>query len=144
MEIYDVFISYRRSDGEMLANQIHDYLKERGLRVFLDKQSMKDGHYFTDQIERNLRGAPNYILVATKDVFDFREGEDWVRNEIEIALEAYEANREERTVTVLTQLEDGKDIVPEKMDLPETVRNITDVQRIVCGQEDWMEKSCGL
>lgn len=127
MKLYDVFISYRRSDGLTIAEALYKYLTSKGLRVFLDRHKMIDGHYFTTQIETNLRIAPNYILVATNDVFKFRKKEDWVRKEIEGAIEEYEANPIERTLTVLVPESVN---FPEKEILPESTRNIADAQRI--------------
>lgn len=127
MKIYDVFISYRRSDGLTIAEALYKYLTSKGLRVFLDRHKMIDGHYFTTQIETNLRIAPNYILVATDDVFKFRKKEDWVRKEIEGAIEEYEDNPIERTLTVLVPESVN---FPEKEILPESTRNIANAQRI--------------
>ena len=103
MKIYDVFISYRRSDGQTKAEALYRYLTEKGLRVFLDKHEMVDGHYFTAQIEKQLRTLPNYVLVATDDVFRFRQGEDWVRTEMQIALQMYEQMPADRSIVVLTE-----------------------------------------
>ena len=127
MHIYDVFISYRRSDGAALAKQIYDYLVGNGLRVFWDEKSIIDGHYFTDQIEQNLRKAPNYILVVSNNVFAFQD-DDWVQREIDIALEAYERLKEERTVTVLVA-EDVR--IPQRSELPDNICKIMDVQMIL-------------
>lgn len=127
MKVYDVFISYRRSDGLITAEALYKYLTGKGLRVFLDKHEMIDGHYFTTQIETNLKIAPNYILIATDDVFEFREKEDWVRKEIEVAIEVYESNPIERTLTVLVP---ESVTFPEKETLPQSVCNIADAQRI--------------
>ena len=127
LNIYDVFISYRRSDGFIIAEALYKYLTSKGLRVFFDKHEMIDGHYFTTQIATNLKIAPNYILVATDDVFKFRKNEDWVRKEIEVAIEEYESNPIERTITVLVP---ESVAFPEKVNLPNSVRNIADAQRI--------------
>lgn len=127
MKIYDVFISYRRRDGLTIAEALYKYLTSKGLRVFFDKHEMIDGHYFTTQIETNLKIAPNYILVATDDVFKFRKKEDWVCKEIEVAIEEYEANPIERTLTVLVP---ESVTFPEKEALPQSVCNIADAQRI--------------
>ena len=126
--LYDVFISYRRSDGLTIAEALYKYLTSKGLRVFFDKHEMIDGHYFTTQIESNLKIAPNYILIATDDVFKFREGEDWVRKEIEVAINEYESNPTERTINVICM---ATATFPEKEALPESVRNIADPQRIL-------------
>ena len=128
MNIYDAFISYRRSDGLEIAENLYRYLTARGLRVFFDKQEMIDSGYFTTQIENSLLAAPNYILIATNDVFRFRDGEDWVRREIEIAIERYEELPLHCNPVVLTL---PNVCFPEKKDLPESVKNIVDVQRIM-------------
>ena len=43
MKIYDVFLSYRRSDGFNLAYEIYKYLTVKGLRVFWTKKKWKMG-----------------------------------------------------------------------------------------------------
>ena len=101
MILYDVFLSYRREDGEALADALYNYLTAKGLRVFFDRKKMVDGHYFDTQIRTALNQAPNYVLLATPKVFPFREGEDWVQEEINLALELYDREQENRTFTVL-------------------------------------------
>jgi len=128
MKIYDVFISYRRSDGLTKAEALYRYLTEKGLRVFFDKCEMLDGHYFTTQIEKQLRAVPNYVLVATDDVFRFRQGEDWVRTEMQIALQMYEQAPADRSIVVLTEEQVQ---FPLKEALPAEVCKIADVQRVV-------------
>lgn len=128
VSIYDVFISYRRSDGQKIAEELYTYLTSNGVRVFLDRATMIDGHYFTTQIESHLKLAPNYVLIATDDVFQFREDEDWVKREMEIAIEEYEKSPIEKTITVLTP-DSAK--IPLKNNLPKSVCNIADAQRIV-------------
>ena len=50
MNIYDVFISYRRSDGLIIAEDLYKYLTSKGLRVFFDNHEMIDGRYFLSLI----------------------------------------------------------------------------------------------
>lgn len=127
MEIYDVFISYRRSDGYEIAENLYNFLTNKGLRVFWDKQKMIDGHYFDTQIKTNLCTTPNVVLIATKEVFPFQPDEDWVRAEIGIAVKEYDKATEERTITVI-QTNDC--VFPEEEDLPEEIKNITKPERI--------------
>ena len=101
MILYDIFLSYRREDGEEIAKAVYDYLTAKGLRVFFDQEKMVDGHYFDTQIRTVLEQAPNYVLLATPKVFPFRKGEDWVREEITRALDLYDHNQEDRSFTVL-------------------------------------------
>lgn len=125
MKVYDVFISYRRSDGTELAVQIYEYLTAKGLRVFLDREKMEDGHYFDTQIVKHLEQCPNYILIATPDVFQFRAKEDWVLEEIDLAVDTYEKDPDNHSINV---------IVPSGFDmpntLPERISNISKPNRI--------------
>ena len=80
----DVFISYRRDGGESWAPLIKDELRKRGVFAYLDKQHMKNGK-FDEALKANIRNAPNFLLILSKDVFQKREGTDWVREEIKYA-----------------------------------------------------------
>ncbi len=132
MKIFDVFISYRRSDGQTKAKALNQYLTEKGLRVFFDEDGIEDGDFFTTQIEEQLRVVPNYVLVATDDVFRFRQGEDWVREEMRIALEMYEKAPQDRNIVVLTEQQVQ---FPLKEALPAQVCKIADVQRVVAAED---------
>ena len=96
---FDVFISYRRSDGTNLAQKLYDYLTAKGLRVFLDKEKMIGGKYFDEQIRRRVIDTPNYIFVGTPDAFAFRTGEtDFVAEEIRLAISELNKAPDERVV----------------------------------------------
>ena len=139
MEIYDVFISYRREEGEnggtAIAQDLYRYLTEKkGLRVFFDVEKMKDGHYFWPQIEYGIKTAPNYVLIGTTEAFRFRdvdeanEEKDYVKEEITLALSEYEKAEGDRTVTVLVA---PGAIIPEVIALQKEQRRITKIQRII-------------
>lgn len=126
----DVFISYRRELGEAYARKLYEYLsdKSRGLRVWFDKVDMEDGKSFPVQLEAAVRNTPNYVLIATQNVFTHgKEERDWVWKEIETALDEYKNNPFERTLTVLVP--QGAEI-PAWETLPKEIRDIADVQRI--------------
>lgn len=126
----DVFISYRRELGEVYARKLYEYLsnKSRGLRVWFDKVDMEDGKPFPVQLETAVRNTPNYVLIATQNVFSHgKEERDWVWKEIETALDEYKKNPFERTLTVLVP--HGVEI-PTWESLPKEIRDIADVQRI--------------
>ena len=97
-EQFDVFISYRRSDGAELAKVVRNYLTSRGLRVFLDTRELIDGQYFDTQLRERLIETPNYVLIATPEAFQFRKGEDWVREEIKLAVSEFKKNPQNRSV----------------------------------------------
>ena len=87
---FDVFISYRRSDGTELARQVKQYLDSRRIRAYLDTEDMIDGEYFDTQLRKRVVEAAAYVLIATPDVFQFRPEngaeKDWVLEEMRIAL----------------------------------------------------------
>ena len=131
MELYDVFISYRRSDGRKTAEALYKYLTTKGLRVFWDIEKMEYGEAFPMQLEQAIVRAPTYVLVVTEDVFRFRQEteteKDYVRHEIRTALKAAEGRKEERPLCILDPV-DG--YFPNKDQLPGDVRDIADVHRI--------------
>lgn len=91
-ESYDVFISYRRSNGFYMAKSIATWLKERKLKVFLDLDEATIGH-FDERIEMALRNSKNVVLIMTEGCFDgcvvngCANEDDWIANEIKIASE---------------------------------------------------------
>ena len=110
MEIFDVFISYRRSDGTELAKKINEYLTEKGLVVFFDTEKIESGDSFPQRINNALQQAPNYLLVATPKVFQFKDGEDWVRHEMAAACENFAHNHDSNRMFTI--------VVPSGITLP--------------------------
>ena len=82
----DVFISYRRENGEPWAQLIKDKLYEKGVQAYLDKSHMKNGD-FEKTIKTNIENAPNFLLILSKDIFKLKpKGKtDWVKEEIKHA-----------------------------------------------------------
>ncbi|MBO4837752.1 MAG: TIR domain-containing protein [Lachnospiraceae bacterium] len=102
-KVYDVFISYRRSDGEEYATKLLSFLRTYGLRVFFDKQEMECGRAFPTQLSEALISAPHYILIGSPDAFTNRTAlsayeMDYVREEMRLACEK---DTDERTIHVL-------------------------------------------
>ena len=126
MEIYDVFISYRRSDGAELARDIANRLRKAGLHVFFDTDEIKSGESFPKRIEDALKQAPNYLLVATPDVFRFREGEDWVREEMITACENFD--RDNGINRMFTVVVPDKGIIRSE-EWPEKTRSLAGIDR---------------
>lgn len=124
-EVFDVFISYRRKGGQELARALYSYLDGKGLRVFLDEVKLQTGDYFDTQLREKLISAPHYVLIGTNDAFNYREGEDWVREEALLAVEEHEKAPSERTLTVLVPYDA---VLPDK--LPGKLDRILKAQRI--------------
>ena len=83
---YDIFISYRRSDGKLLARLLKESLEKRGYRVFLDMDELLDS-VFDEHIIQAIQSAPIFLLLMTKQCFTrCHNPNDWVRMEIECAV----------------------------------------------------------
>lgn len=84
---YDVFISYRREGGLDHARTICREFQQRGFRCFFDYNELKTGK-FTDGIRRAVEGCAYFVLILTDGSLDRcnKDVEDWVRQEIELAI----------------------------------------------------------
>lgn len=82
---YDIFISYRRSNGEDKARILNQFLSAIGYRVFFDHESGMTGEFETE-ILAAVEIAPVFLMLLTPNCLDrcVEEG-DWVRREIERA-----------------------------------------------------------
>lgn len=81
----DIFISYRRQNGEAWAAHIKELLEKRGARCYLDKHKKRTKD-FKESLLKNIEQANNFLLILSENVFMVRSEEiDWVRDEIEYA-----------------------------------------------------------
>lgn len=86
MDRYDIFISYRRNTGAQYARILQLMLQQRGYKVFLDYDELKDG-VFGKYIQNAIKEAPVFMLVLSENSMDRCLNEDdWVRQEILLAL----------------------------------------------------------
>lgn len=92
---YDVFISYRRNGGDSFAMILKNELRDRGLRVFHDIESLRSGD-FNKQLYKEIEESRKVVLVLPPNALDrcINDSKDWVRLEIEHAINC------------------GKDIIP--------------------------------
>lgn len=79
----DIFISYRRSDGNTLAHEISRELTARGYDVYIDEHNLRSGDYrlrLKDAVEK----CTDFIAVCTKDYLSERilDDKDLVKQEI--------------------------------------------------------------
>ena len=82
---YDVFISYRRDGGDVTAKHLRDALTEKGYKVFLDVESLRNGP-FNEALYRVIENAKDFVLILPPNGLDRCVNEkDWVRLEIEHA-----------------------------------------------------------
>jgi Flp pilus assembly protein TadD len=82
-----VFVSYRRASSALWALAISQHLTHRGYDVFFDYQTLASGD-FEGVIIENIRARAHFLVLLTPSALE-RVGEpgDWLRREIEAALE---------------------------------------------------------
>ena len=83
-----IFISYRRSGGDVSAKLVCEALKNRGYTVFYDFDSLHGG-YFDTRIIDAIEGCDDFVLVLPKNGLDrCQNADDWVRLEVVTALKS--------------------------------------------------------
>lgn len=86
MKKYDIFISYRRKDGEFTAMSFHNELVRRGYAVFWDLESMRSGP-FNKQLYTVIEQCNDFLLILPPNALDrCADPADWVRREVEHAI----------------------------------------------------------
>ena len=81
-----IFISYRRTGGDVTAKLICEALKNRGYTVFYDFDALKGG-FFDTRILDAIEGCNDVVLVLPPNALDRCVNEDdWVRQEIRHAM----------------------------------------------------------
>lgn len=85
VSIKDVFISYRREGGQIMAHHLCHWLTNDGYAVFLDAQ-LGSGRY-DKVLYKRIEECTDFLLVVSPNGFDrCNDPKDWVRLEIEHAL----------------------------------------------------------
>ena len=85
--VYDIFISYRRSDGRDIARIICGEFEKRGYSVFFDYDALQDGDY-GKKIKAAIESAPILVAILSNDYMSHCDNPaDWVRRELETAIE---------------------------------------------------------
>ncbi len=84
---YDVFISYRRDGGAQYARILQLMLIQRGYKVFLDYDELRDGT-FSDRIIAAIKAAPVFMpVLSAGSMARCVNEEDWVGKEILLAVQ---------------------------------------------------------
>lgn len=88
---YDVFISYRRSNGSQLASLLKVHLQvKHGLSVFIDVDELASGK-FDEAILDTIGRCRNFLMVLSPDALNRCKGDtamqDWVHRELVCAIE---------------------------------------------------------
>lgn len=119
---YDVFISYRREGGGILARLLYETLRHRKYSVFFDYESLSSG-VFGEKILATIRGANDVVVVLTKECLERcnQEG-DWMLREIHEAFE-----HQKNIIFVYT----SDFVIPsqqERLKYPEDIQKLLDLQ----------------
>ena len=131
------FISYRRSQNTWQARDIRKELARRygESRVFMDTSSIDYGECFPDRIASAIRGCSVILgligphwLEPTAGSRRIDDPNDWVRRELEAALQRQEA-------LVIPVLLDGAS-APSATDLPEPIQALATLHAVVIIGED--------
>jgi hypothetical protein len=88
--VYSCFISYSSEDEEF-CQRLHNDLQAAGVRCWFAPEDLKIGDRFHDEIEGAIRRHDKLLLVLTETSV----GSDWVRTEVESALERKHRERKE-------------------------------------------------
>lgn len=102
-----VFISYKRSDGSGLADQLYDALSRKGFKVFKDNYTIRPGRNIQETIFETLEEMAYVVLIDSPEA----KHSVWVEKEIEFVM----ANELGLTVLKPTQTASG---LSDKLSLP--------------------------
>lgn len=80
----DIFISYKRVDGENYAKELYQVLIDAGYSVFLDTETLQSGKYEQVILER-IQASTDFIVILTKSLEDDSAAQ-WVKKEIDAAV----------------------------------------------------------
>ena len=85
---YEIFISYRRNGGDLLAKLLYETLRNRKYSVFFDHESLSSG-VFGEKILATIKNARDVIVVLTRECLSRCKSEnDWMYKEIRQAIQA--------------------------------------------------------
>lgn len=133
---YDIFISYRRSDGLPFARILKLELEKKGYKCFIDVDVVASEAYNL-HILASLKASRNFIFLMTNDALDNIENID---NPVRIELET--ARKLGRSILIVAPT--GTTRTLDGIGLPSTLEFLCDLQkyRLECGEffEDSIRK----
>lgn len=124
--MYNIFISYRRDGGDIMARMLYDIFDDMKLNAFLDRKGLeRQTGPFDTKLYQYIEEADNFVLVLSNGALDrCTDEDDWVRLEIEHALKL------------------GKNIIPLFMEdfkwpenLPESIKKLPTQNGVVASTE---------
>lgn len=124
---YDIFISYRRSDGFATARLIYDRLERDGYQVAFDMETLQRSD-FDVQLYKHIENCRDFITVLSPDALKLRQDpkNDWFRLETAHALKC-----KKNIIPVFS----GNIVLPRKDDLPEDISGIITKNGVTVSEE---------
>jgi hypothetical protein len=127
-----IFICYRRSEAASITDHIDEKLTEIFPRdkIFHDVESIRGGNAFPEDIRRSIAGSDVFLAIIGNEWLELTDAQgqrrldddnDWVRQELEIALE--------NKVPVIPVLVEGA-AMPKIGRLPRMLRALADLQSV--------------
>ena len=84
----DIFISYRKKDGEDFAKRLYDDLTEAGYSVFWFPEEKRSSD-FPEDLQKGVRECKDFLIILSESCLAKLlrdESVDWVREELLLAL----------------------------------------------------------
>lgn len=83
---HDIFISYRRDGGDILAKLLYETLRHKKYSVFFDYESLSTGDY-REKILETVRQSKDVIVVLSRDCLErCKNNDDLMYEEISEAI----------------------------------------------------------
>lgn len=98
---FDIFISYKRSDGTILAKLFRKLLEEQGYRVFLDLKELHRGR-FDLQLQEQLHSCTDVLCVLTPDYAQSLRQEPGEQNWVGLELQQALHDRQQKNIVPIT------------------------------------------
>lgn len=88
---HDIFLSFRREDGQDYALKLRSALEDMGYAVFLDDEDLENGPFYGGVLSA-IENTPVFISILTPGYFgQVRGNEDWMLKELKCALDSSRA-----------------------------------------------------
>jgi hypothetical protein len=83
---YDIFISYRRENGDQIAKAVYDRLRDKGYNVYLDVETLHSGA-FNEKLYSVIDECRDVLVILSPNALDRCVNDnDWVRLEVAHAI----------------------------------------------------------
>lgn len=108
---YDIFISYRRDGGDIMAHMLYEQLTKKGFTVFQDIETLRSGKFNTSIYEK-IEQCKDVIVVLPPNCLEgCQDNDDWVRKEIACAI-----NNKKNIIPVMLRGFEWPKILPKDID----------------------------